>query len=43
MKGRQVRDCIVGKRDMRISRILYIVCVNGGKLLYSIVKTSIME
>ena len=26
MKGCQVRDCIVGERDMSLSRILYMTC-----------------
>ena len=30
MKGCQVRDWIVGERDMSFSRILYMTCVNGG-------------
>ena len=29
MKGCQVRDWIVGERDMSFSRILYITCVDG--------------
>ena len=30
MEGCQVRDCIVGERDMPFSRMLYMICVNGG-------------
>ena len=29
MKGCQVRDLIVGERDMQFSRIVYMTCVNG--------------
>ena len=29
MKGCQVRDWIVGERDMSFSRILYMTCVDG--------------
>ena len=32
MEGCQVRDGIVGERDMSFSRILYMVCGNGGYL-----------
>ena len=30
MKGCQVRDWIVGEKELRISRISYTACVNGG-------------
>ena len=30
MEGCQVRDWIVGERDMPCSRILYMIYVNGG-------------
>ena len=30
MKGCQVRDWIIGERDMSFSLILYMPCVNGG-------------
>ena len=30
MKGRQVRNWIIGEGNMRISKHLYIKCVNGG-------------
>ena len=30
MKGCQVRDWIVGKRDMSFSRMLYIIRLNGS-------------
>jgi len=33
MEGCQVRDWIVGERDMSFSRILYMICVNGGYLM----------
>ena len=33
MEGCQVRDWIVGERDMSFSRILYMICVNGGYLV----------
>jgi len=29
IKGRQVRDWIVGERDMSFSRIVYTTCENG--------------
>ena len=32
MEGCQVRDWIVRERNMSFSRIVYIICVNGGKL-----------
>ena len=33
MEGCQVRDWIVGEKDMLFSRILYMICVNGGYLV----------
>ena len=30
MEGCQVRDLIVGERDMPCSQMLYMICVNGG-------------
>ena len=30
MEEYQVRDWIVGEKDMSFSRILYMICVNGG-------------
>jgi len=39
MKGCQVREWIVGERDMPYSRILYIICVNGGYLVSDIYNT----
>ena len=33
MEGCQVRDWIVGEKDMSFSRILYMICVNGGYLV----------
>ena len=39
MEGCQVRDWIVGERDMSFSRILYMICVNGGYLVSEILNT----
>ena len=39
MEGCQVRDWIVGERDMSFSRILYMICVNGGYLESDIFNT----
>ena len=36
MKGCQVREWIVGEKHMSFSRILYMVCVNGGYLVSEI-------
>ena len=33
MEGCQVRDWIVGEKDMSFSQILYMICVNGGYLV----------
>ena len=33
MEGCQVRDWIVGEKDMSFSLILYMICVNGGYLV----------
>ena len=33
MEGCQVRDWIVEEKDMSFSRILYMICVNGGYLV----------
>ena len=33
MEGCQARDWIVGERDMSFSRILYMICTNGGYLV----------
>jgi len=38
MKGCQVREWIVGEKDMSFSRILYMICVNGGYLVSEIFK-----
>ena len=35
----QVRDWIVGERDMSFSRILYKICVNGDYLVSDIFNT----
>ena len=39
MKGCQVRDWIVGERDMLLSRILYMTSVNGDWLMSEIFNT----
>ena len=39
MEGCQVRDWIVGERNMSFSRILYMVCMNGGYLLSDMFNT----
>ena len=39
MEGCQVRDWIVGEKNMSFSRILYRVCVNGGYLVSEILNT----
>ena len=36
MKGCQVREWIVGEKHMSFSRILYMICVNGGYLVSEI-------
>ena len=36
MKGCQVREWIVGEKHMSFSRILYMICVNGGYLVSDI-------
>ena len=36
MKGCQVREWIVGEKCMSFSRILYMICVNGGYLVSDI-------
>ena len=36
MKGCQVREWIVGEKDMSFSQILYMICVNGGYLVSEI-------
>ena len=35
----QVREWIVGERDMSFSRILYMICVNGGYLMSEMFNT----
>ena len=39
MEGCQVRDWIVGESAMSFSRILYMICVNGGYLVSEISNT----
>ena len=39
MEGCQVRDWIVGERDMSFSRILYTISVNGGYLVSDVFNT----
>ena len=39
VKGCQVREWIVGERDMSFSRIVYMICVNGGYLVSDIFNT----
>ena len=36
MEGCQLRDWIAGEKDMSFSRILYMICVNGGYLVSEI-------
>ena len=40
MKGCQVIYWIVGERDMSFSRILYMICVNGGYLMSEVFNTN---
>ena len=39
IEGCQVRDWIVGERDMSFSRILYMIRVNGGYLMSEMFNT----
>ena len=39
MEGCQVRDWIVGERDMSFSRIFYMICVKGGYLMSEMFNT----
>ena len=43
MEGCQVRDWIVGEKDMSFSRILYMICVNGGYLVCELFITLIFN
>ena len=39
MEGCQVRDWIVGQRDMSFPRILHMICVNGDYLVSEMFNT----